>query len=219
MAAADSRAHGPRSGTDSTLVEVLQQARERGLLGTGAVETHVRHALGFGEAAGGPPVGLALDLGSGGGIPGLVLAKEWPTSEWVLLDGRERSARFLDEARLRLGLEERVTVVAGRAEEVAHRDGLRGSAYLVVARGFGSPAVTAECAAGFLAEGGRLVVSEPPGSTGERWPTAALVELGLGPVAVVEAGSGYRYAVLQAVASCSARYPRRVGIPAKRPLF
>ena len=201
------------------LVEVLELARAQGLLGPGAVEGHVRHALGFGEAAGGPPDGRALDLGSGGGIPGLVLAMQWPASEWVLLDGRTRSARFLDEAVTWLGLEERVKVVEGRAEEVAHDEHLRGSVRLVVARGLGGPAVTAECGAGFLAPGGRLVVSEPPGSTGVRWPAPALAELGLGPAAVIESSGGYSYAVVEQREPCPSRYPRRVGIPAKRPLF
>ena len=207
-----------RGGT-TDLVEVLELARERGLLGPGNIETHLRHALGFGEAAGGPPHGLALDLGSGSGVPGLVLSMEWPASEWVLVDGRARSTRFLTEAVSRLGLKQRTRVVEARAEVAAHDRSLRGSARLVVARGLGAPGVTAECGSGFLTVGGRLVVSEPPGSTGARWPPGALAELGLGPASVVEVGSGYRYVVLEQVTPCPARYPRRVGIPAKRPLF
>lgn len=218
MAAAGSEAES-RAGGPAPLVAILALARDRGLLGPGAVETHLGHALGFGAAAGGPPSGLALDLGSGGGIPGLVLAVEWPASEWVLLDGRARSTRFLIEAVARLGLEERVRVVEARAEVAAHDSALRRSARLVVARGLGIPAVTAECGAGFLGPGGRLVVSEPPGSTGTRWSPGALADLGLSPASVVEGAGGYGYAVLEQVTPCPARYPRRVGIPAKRPLF
>ena len=217
MAAAGPSVPAPQGRT--ALLGVLDLARQRGLLGPGPAETHVRHALGFAEAAGGPPEGLALDLGSGGGIPGLVLAVEWPSSRWVLLDGRARSTRFLAEAVARLGLEERVRVVEARAEVAAHDGGFRGSVRLVVARALGIPAVTAECAAGFLAPGGRLVVSEPPGSSGSRWNPTALAELGLDPAAVVEGAGGYRYAVLQQLVQCPARYPRRVGVPAKRPLF
>jgi 16S rRNA (guanine527-N7)-methyltransferase len=218
MAAAGFGADGVH-GESAALVEVLGAARERGLLGPGGVETHVAHALGFGEAAGGRPHGVALDLGSGGGIPGLVLALEWPDSEWLLLDGRVRSTRFLTEAVGRLGLEKRVRVIEARAEVAGHDPALRGSVHLVVARGLGSPAVTAECGAGFLRPGGRLVVSEPPGSIGSRWSPSALAKLGLSPAAVVEGAGGYGYAVLEQVAVCPARYPRRVGIPAKRPLF
>lgn len=201
------------------LVEMLETARRRGLLGPGPVETHIGHALGFAEAAGGPPPGLALDLGSGGGVPGLVLAVEWPGSEWVLLDGRARSAEFLTEALARLELGNRVRVCEARAEVAAHDGGLRGSFHLVVARGLGSPAVTAECGAGFLAAGGQLVVSEPPGSTGSRWLRGSLAALGLGGARVVESAAGYRYAVLRQEGACPPAYPRRVGVPGKRPLF
>ena len=218
MAVVGPGADGAQAGSPR-LLEVLERARERGLLGPGPVETHLRHARGFAEAAAGPPPGLALDLGSGGGIPGLVLAVEWPTTAWVLLDGRARSTRFLAEAVDRLALEERVRVVEARAEEAARDPGLRGSAWLVVARGLGRPAVTAECAAGFLVAGGRLIVSEPPASTGARWSSSALAGLGLGPVRVVEGAAGHAYALAEQVASCPDRYPRRVGIPAKRPLF
>ena len=219
MAAAGPGADGERRETAAALIKVLERARDRGLLGPGAIENHLRHALGFAEAAGGPRPGLALDLGSGGGIPGLVLAVEWPGSEWMLLDSRVRSTRFLIEAVAGLGLEPRVRVIEARAEAAAHDGALRGSAMLVVSRGLAGPAVTAECAAGFLANGGQLVVSEPPGSTGARWPAGALAELALGPVRVVESAAGYRYAVLQQLAPCPPGYPRRAGIPAKRPLF
>ena len=64
---------------------------------------------------------------------------------------------------------------------------------------------------------GRAVVSEPP-SAPERWPAPALAELGLviGDRVASPTGS---VQVLEAVAGCPDRYPRRTGIPAKRPLF
>lgn len=199
---------------------MLEAAKRRSLLGPGPVAPQIEHAVGFGQAAGGPPAGLALDLGSGGGIPGLVLAVEWPDSRWVLVDGRARSAGFLREAVAELGLEARVTVREARAEVAGHDLALRGRVALVVARGVGGPAVTAECAAGFLAVGGTLVVSEPPESSGSRWPAEGIAALGLGPAVVVESSAGgYRYAVLSQVTPCPDRFPRRVGIPGKRPLF
>ena len=208
-----------RPGRGRALAEVLERARDLGLLGPGPVEPHIEHALGFGEAAGGAPAGPVLDLGSGGGIPGLVLAVEWPATEWLLLDSRTRSTRLLRDAVPRLGLRDRVHVLEARAEAAAHEVGLRGTFELVVARGFAAPAVTAECGAGFLVVGGRLVVSEPPGSTGGRWPPEPLATLGMGGAHLVESRAGHRYAVVGQEEPCPARYPRRVGVPAKRPLF
>lgn len=158
----------------------------------------------------------ALDLGSGGGIPGLALALAWPASTWVLLDGSVRRCEWLAEAVARLDLTDRISVTAARAEN-AGRGALRGSFDLVVARGFGPAAVTAECGAPLLHPGGHLVVAEPPGGAPERWPAGPLAELGLtaGPRLV----DPVALQVLVLTAPCPDRFPRRVGVPAKRPLY
>lgn len=122
---------------------------------------------------------------------------------------------FLSEAVLRLGMAERVTVITGRAEDVARLPAHRRAYGLVTARSFGSPAVTAECAAGFLRINGRLLVSEPPEPV-ERWPAEPLALLGL---VLREVGGTPRLAVFDAVAPCPDRYPRRSGLPGKRPLW
>jgi 16S rRNA (guanine527-N7)-methyltransferase len=146
------------------------------------------------------------------------LALSWPGSRWTLVDSGRRRLEFLAEAVGRLGLDQLVEVVGGRAEELAHDVRWRGRFDLVVARGFGPPAVTAECGSGFLAVGGRMVVSEPPGGRPDRWPAAGLEVLGVVPAATLVAG-GASYQVLDQVSPCPDRFPRRTGTPAKRPLF
>lgn len=195
------------------LTDVLLEAQRRGFMGPGAVEPHVAHAERF-AAAVGPIPGPALDLGSGGGLPGLALALGDPGSEWVLLDANARRAEFLVWAVEELGLADRV-VVDHRRAELAGRDPARRAAMaLVVARSFGPPPVVAECAAPLLMVGGRLVVSEPPETT-ERWPAEGLAALGLEPDPLDTADFvRFRQAV-----PCPDRYPRRDGVPAKRPLF
>jgi 16S rRNA (guanine527-N7)-methyltransferase len=208
---------------ETRLIEVLERSRGLGFLGRGVVRVHVDHATGL--AAGiGPTPAQFLDLGSGGGVPGLVLARRWPESRAVLLDARERRCRFLREAVRDLDLDGRVVVVWARAEEAGHRDYLRGAFDLVVARGFGPPAVTAECGAPFLRVGGTLAVSEPPddGDSGAppdapRWAAPGLARLGL---AVGRSWTdGFRYQALDQVEPCPERYARNPGVPAKRPLF
>ncbi|MGH9120995.1 MAG: RsmG family class I SAM-dependent methyltransferase, partial [Acidimicrobiales bacterium] len=105
--------------------------------------------------------GLSVDLGSGAGLPGLVLACSWPESRWILMDSSTRRTAWLASAVERLGVSARVRVLCARAEVVG-RGELRGSIHHVVARSFGAPAVTAECAAPLLRIGGSLVVAEPP---------------------------------------------------------
>lgn len=202
------------------LVAVLEEARSRGFLGPGPVDEHVRQAARFGcriddLRARGASFVRAVDLGSGGGVPGLALAIDHPELTWVLVEAGERRAAFLQEAVSTLGLAERVSVRRGRAELLARDAQLRHRIDLVVARSFGPPAVTAECATGFLRQDGYLLVSEPPDSDEQlRWPGENLGELGLEPEGIVHGIQALRQA-----RPCPERFPRRVGIPAKRPLF
>ncbi|MFL6243755.1 MAG: RsmG family class I SAM-dependent methyltransferase [Acidimicrobiia bacterium] len=163
--------------------------------------------------------GRFLDLGSGAGVPGVVLLVLWPAATGVLLDARRRRCSFLEASVNELGLSDRGSVACGRAEELARWPGFRASFDMVVARGFGAPATTAECAVGFLGTGGRLVVSEPPGEPDrERWPGAGLGELGLyGPELRRAQGAGI--AVFTAGGPAGERWPRRVGVPGRRPLW
>jgi 16S rRNA (guanine527-N7)-methyltransferase len=207
----------------------------------------IQHALGFAhafeqaraaqpspDAASGsrsspvPVPGQWLDLGTGGGLPGLVLAQYWADSEAVLLDSAERRTTFLSEAVQALGWDRRVRVVRARAEDAGRDPDLRTGFDVVWARSFGSPPVTAECSAPFLKPDGLLVVSEPPladdgpGSgpadrTALRWPPAGLAELGQKPLVTVRGRFGYQ--VMVQARPCPERFPRRSGVATKRPLY
>jgi len=204
---------------DGGVIDLLVEAQEIGLVGPGPVRAHLEHALGFASVLGDCPEGTLLDLGSGAGLPGLVLAAVWPDSRWVLLDSRARSTEFLTRAVERLGMHDRVTVVGARAEVVAHDPTYRATMRVVTARSVAPPAVVAECAAGFLVEGGTLVVSEPPEPGPSRWDTAGLGRLGMGPVRLMSAREQVHFSLVEQRVPCPARYPRRTGVPARRPLF
>jgi 16S rRNA (guanine527-N7)-methyltransferase len=225
------------------LLDVLDEARDAGFLGPGPLDTQLRHAEGFAVVArrlwpDGPTPPVLLDLGSGGGLPGLVVATRWPEATVVLLDASARRTAFLTAATRRLGLEDRVSVRQDRAEVAGRDPDLRGRLDLVLSRSFGRPAVTAECAAPLLEPGGWLVVSEPPAaaepgtgqpsepagatsvaepSEGPRWPAEPLRQLGLEPAGLVHVG--FEYQTLRQFEVCPERFPRRDGVPAKRPLF
>jgi 16S rRNA (guanine527-N7)-methyltransferase len=203
----------------TSLVEVLEESRRFGFLGPGPIDAHIRHAGAFASAIPTPPA-LGLDLGAGGGLPGLVLAATtWPSTSWVFVDAQLKRTAFLEQAVQDLGLDGRVVVVTERAEVVGRDPGHRGRYDLVTARSFGAPAVVAECAAPLLVVGGWLVVSEPPGGdVTDRWPADGLALVGLGPAEAV-GDDDVHLARMAQVAPVPDRYPRRVGIPAKRPLF
>jgi 16S rRNA (guanine527-N7)-methyltransferase len=195
---------------------VLAKAQDRGFIGPGPIAAHIDHSLAFASQMPTAPR-QAVDLGSGGGLPGLVMAVLWPDSHWVLLDASKRRTAFLSEAVSELELSDRVDVLCQRAEEAGRDPGLRGQADLVVARAFGPPAVTAECAAPLLRVDGSMVVAEPPGGASDRWPAGPLSLLGLVPDRAHHTPVAFQR--MRQVKLCPGRYPRRTGIPAKRPLY
>jgi len=200
---------------------VLADARRLGFLGPGPVADQVARSLAFATTAGAPPDGLAVDLGTGGGLPGLVLALAWPDSHWLLIDSNHRRASWLDGATGGLGIATRVEVACERAELLG-RGARRQTADLVTARGFGPPGPTAECAAPLLRLRGRLLVADPPQGQVDRWPTTGLDRLGLelDSTAVVTTPAGpISITCIVATSDCGPLYPRRVGVPFKRPLF
>lgn len=201
----------------------LQRSADLDFLGTMPIDDQVDHALGFvwgvEDETGNPPRSV-VDLGTGGGLPGLVLIACWPEASFVLMDANQRRTDFLAEEMERGGEEDRVSVIRARAEEAGRADEFRERADLVVARSFGAPATTAECASPLLAVGGRAVVSEPPGEEApDRWDPEGLARLGLERSGRYRYLDRFGYQVLLKVEPCVDRYPRRVGVPAKRPLF
>lgn len=157
-----------------------------------------------------------LDLGTGAGLPGVVMAMCWPGTRWVFVDRRSRSEAFVTWAVGVLDLDERARIVRGDAAELARDVRLEGAFDLVVARAFGPPALTAECATGFMRLGSRLVVSEPEVDDPGRWPSEPLATLGL---AVRATGGAPRFVDIAKVAPHGERYPRRPAAMRRDPLY
>ena len=202
------------------LSSALEKSRALGFLGPNAIEPHIEHARGFVECWDSvrdyAPTEF-LDLGSGGGLPGLVLLEEWQCAG-VLTDSMEKRMVFLREV---LEWPEAPTgghVVTARAEDLARDPDYEEAFDLVTARSFGPPAVTAECAVRFLKVGGLLIVSEPPDDAQiDRWPTEGLEKLGLTSLGRVRFGAAYQ--ILEKASPTPPVYPRPSGTPKKNPLF
>lgn len=194
------------------LLLVLERARTVGFLGPGPLRAQVEHAAAF-TAALPPHARRLVDLGSGGGLPALPVLLARPDLEGVLIEAMHKRATFLAWAVGRLALSERVSVRRERAEVAGHAPGLRGTADVVTARGFAPPAVTAECAVGFLRLGGVLIVSEPP-EPADRWPADSLAELGLSPAQHLD-----RVVRMELVRTPEPSRPRTTAALVKRPLF
>ncbi len=208
-------------GQHPGLIAVLEESRELGFLGQGPIGVHIRHSLAMAVVLDGLVGGRhsvdVLDLGAGGGVPGLVMALARPHWAIHLLDASSRRCTFLAASLATLGIEGRVRVVQGRAEELGRDPLLRGRFDAVVARSFAAPSVTAECGRGFLDSHSWMVVAEPPEGAERRWGPG-LAELALEDMGRCSS-DGFSFQALHTTGPCPDRYPRRNGVPAKRPLF
>ena len=156
------------------LVDALADQQRLGVLGTSPADA-VAHSDRFVAAL--PHVGRVLDLGSGAGVPGLVIAVRRPSLRVTLLDARSRRTDQLARIVHRLGLSDRVEVVCARADVAARRADLGWSFEAVTARSFGGPTAVLTASRPFLVVGGRLVVSDPPAASA-RWAIDELLRAG-----------------------------------------
>lgn len=190
--------------------ELLREGITAGQFG-GESEPHGEHAMGFVAFSADPNTdftGHVIDIGSGAGLPALVLAEAFPNTTWTLVERRVGRTDLLRRAVQRLGFGDRVEV---RSEDVAvaARSSLRGSGDWVTARSFGPPGDTAECAAPLLREGGHLLTSEPfDGLVADRWPSDGLSRVDLSVAGEWETPSG-RYLRLVRGAEDLDELPRR----------
>jgi tRNA A58 N-methylase Trm61 len=173
------------SVSDGDLVRVLTEVQRRGGIGPVAVPDAVAHARRYVRALGDVEAAAprVVDLGSGGGLPALVIAVDRPSWHLLLVERRTKRADLLRFAVRALGLVDRVDVTD---EDVAglERSSLAGTVDVVTARSFAPLPVTLASAARLLTVGGWVAVSEPPPDA--RMPRPDLVELGLVDVGTVE---------------------------------
>ncbi len=163
-----------------TLTEVLESAQRVGTLGDRPIPEVIDHARQF-VAALADVSGRVVDIGTGAGVPGLVIAVDRPDLEVVLVD---RRATRMDALRLgvaALGLEPRVTVLTADVDAMVRDSDHAGTYDAVVCRGFGPPESTAPLARGLLKNGGTLIVSEPPSPDPSRWSETLLREARFSP--------------------------------------
>ena len=202
------------------LTEILRQAQVRGFLGKGPVDDYITHARAHAAVAFAHEQAESvkcLDLGSGGGVPGLVIAIDNPAVTMTLLERADKRCEFLDAAVAQLGLGESVSVKCADAADAAHDQAHREQYDFVFSRSFGRTALVAECSAGLLIPGGDLVVSEPPNKNSDRWPAEPLAELGLTLIETTTATP--HFAVLRKIELCPPDRPRHWSQMVKKPLY
>jgi len=146
--------------------------------------------------------GPVVDVGSGGGAPGIPLAAALPEHEVVLLEAERRKCAFLEE-----WAPPNARVVRGRAEEQP-----TDWAGVAVAKALAHPPTAAEWCLPLVRPGGAVVLWVGPSADAER--VAAVAERLAAEPADAPAG----FIVLRKLGPTPSGFPRRVGVAKKRPL-
>jgi 16S rRNA (guanine527-N7)-methyltransferase len=165
----------------------------------------------------------AIDVGTGAGVPGLVLKIALPLLSMTLLDATRKKTDFLADAVRELGLED-VRLVNARAEDAAHDPTLREAFDVVLARSLARLPELVELTMPFCRIGG-IVVAPKGADLGEEIEAASYAARELGATSpkvfrVDSPGtaSADSMIILRKVAKTPRRYPRRPGLPHQRPL-
>jgi 16S rRNA (guanine527-N7)-methyltransferase len=161
-----------------------------------------------------------VDVGSGGGLPGLPLKIARPSLDMTLVEADGRKAAFLVRACAELGLLG-VEVVDRRAEDVGRDPRYREVFDVAVARALAPLPVLAELCLPLVRVGGRLLAQKT--ASEDVTPAAHAIEtLGGGPARVLNAPSAARSSgtvvVVEKIRPTPDEYPRRPGAPGRKPL-
>jgi len=169
------------------------------------------------------PDARAIDVGSGAGFPGLPLKLICPSLRLTLLEATGKKVTFLKHLVELLELQ-RVSAVHARAEELAHDPTHRAGYDLVLARAVAELPVVVEYTLPFCRVGGWLVAQKGEAGAAEAWSAEAAIQLlggELRRVVLVELPGlpeDRSLVVVEKVGPTPDRYPRRPGMPGKRPL-
>ena len=164
-----------------------------------------------------------LDVGSGGGMPGVPLKIAFPGIRLVLLEATKKKVNFLKHLSDRLALDN-VQVLTGRAEEVAREDDYRETFDLVLSRAVAKLATLAELALPFCTVGGMFVAHKKGNVDWEIIRAEpAIITMGgklreVKSVDLPEFTDRRLLVVIDKVKPTPDKYPRRPGMPEKRPL-
>lgn len=178
--------------------------------------TSVRTMIGAGR-------GRVMDLGTGGGIPGIVLAIALPACDFTLLDATGKKVAFVSECIAELGLGN-AQAIQGRAEELGHDLEWRAAYDVVTARAVTSLSALLELGLPFVRRKGWLIL--PKGADLDQELVIAHRASAMLGGTITEAsflpsiGSlvDTRLVLVRKDAPTPSGFPRRVGLPAKSPL-
>jgi 16S rRNA (guanine527-N7)-methyltransferase len=162
-----------------------------------------------------------IDVGSGAGVPGIPLKILEPSLQLTLVEAKQRKAEFLMAVLPELGLSE-VSVITRRAEEVAHDPHHREQYDFAVAKALAPIRTLAELTLPFVRMGGLVLAPKGKEAEAEVKDARVALEMLKGAIRAVEdlprSEPPQKLVIIDKDLPTPLRFPRRPGIPAKRPL-
>jgi len=165
-----------------------------------------------------------IDIGTGAGLPGIPLKIARPDIRLVLLEATSKKAKFLQHIIDELGLDN-TEVAAGRAEVIAHNVQYREKFGLALSRAVASLPTLVELTLPFCAVGGRFIAQKKGDVESEVLQSGKAIDmlggrlLEVKPIELGELEDKRYLVVIDKINTSPVEYPRRPGVPAKRPLI
>ncbi len=163
-----------------------------------------------------------MDLGTGGGYPGLPLAMQYPEKDFVLMDSVNKKLKVIEDIAEKLKIKN-VETLHGRAEDLAKEKEYRDNFDLVVSRAVAAMPTLAEYALPFVKPGGYFIAYKTATAREEiKSAEKAIKKLGGRLVKIIESGqanSGHLLVLVEKLVETPKVFPRKAGEAKKSPLL
>lgn len=162
-----------------------------------------------------------IDIGTGAGFPGIPLKIVFPELKITLLDSLNKRVGFLNDVIDELNLND-IEAIHGRAEDIARDKTYRASYDIAVSRAVANLSTLSEYCLPFVKIGGKFVSYKSGDCADEVDNAKAAIHLLGGKINKIDefsySNNSRSFIVIDKVMNTSNKYPRKAGLPSKKPL-